>query len=176
VRLAVRTEYPWRGRVEVEVLDAPETEWTLSLRVPGWCGSATLDGAPVPAGRVDRRRSWSAGDVVVLALETPIRITEPDPRIDAVRGCVAIERGPLVYCVESADIHPRWELEDLRWDPRLPPAETARPDIGDDVVGVALAVVGPDATGGPAGLTAGAVPYFAWGNRSNGAMRVWLPR
>ena len=111
-----------------------------------------------------------------------VRVTEPDPRVDAVRGCVAIERGPLVYCLESADLPPGTRLEDLRWDPERAPAAVPRPDIGDDVVGVAVPVLhrppgGPGAAdAGPGELWAGAVPYFAWANRGAGAMRVWVPR
>jgi DUF1680 family protein len=104
----------------------------------------------------------------------PVRVTEPDPRVDAVRGCVAVERGPLVYCVETADAPPGVELEDLRWDGRRQPVEVARPDIADGVVGVAVPVVHvaqPDAE-----LTAGAIPYYAWANRRPEGMRVWIPR
>ncbi|HET9290997.1 MAG TPA: glycoside hydrolase family 127 protein, partial [Actinomycetes bacterium] len=100
-----------------------------------------------------------------------VRVTEPDPRVDAVRGCVAVERGPLVYCVESADAPPGTELEELRWDPGRAPATVPRPDVGPGGVGVTVPV-----TGRGAALSAGAVPYFAWANRGAGAMRVWIPR
>jgi DUF1680 family protein len=188
VRLAVRTGYPWHGRVTVEVVEAPERPWTLSLRVPQWCRSAVLTGPggtrprAAGAGYAELARSWTPGDTAVLELELPVRVTEPDPRVDAVRGCVAIERGPLVYCLESADLPPGSRLEDLRWDPRRAPAAVLRPDIGDGVVGIEVPVArGP--AGGPGtadagadGLSAGAVPYFAWANRGAEAMRVWIPR
>jgi DUF1680 family protein len=188
VRLAVRTGYPWQGRVTVEVVEAPGRPWTLSLRVPQWCRSAALsrpDGAgPLAAGAgyAELTRRWTAGEVAALELELPVRVTEPHPRVDAVRGCVAVERGPLVYCLESADLPPGVALEELRWDPRREPAEVPRPDLADAVVGIAVPVVrglaagGPAAADGEAGLTAGAVPYFAWANRGAGAMRVWIPR
>jgi uncharacterized protein len=175
VRLSVRTGYPWEGRVAVEVAETPERPWTLSLRVPGWCRSATLaapgrDG-PVAAGAAEVTRRWAAGDRVVLDLDLPVRVTEPDPRVDAVRGCVAVERGPLVYCVEAADAPPGTELEELRWDPGRAPAAVPRPDVGPGVVGVTVPVAGRGAA-----QSAGAVPYFAWANRGAGAMRVWIPR
>ena len=179
VRLSVRTGYPWDGRVTVQVDRAPERPWTLSLRVPGWCRSATLTGpdgdGPVAAGpgAAELSRRWRAGDTVVLDLDLPVRVVEPDPRVDAVRGCVAVERGPLVYCIESADLPAGTELEDLRWDPGREPVTTPRPDLGDAVVGVTVPVAGL----GPAGSgAAGAIPYFAWANRGAGAMRVWVPR
>jgi uncharacterized protein len=109
---------------------------------------------------------------VVLHLDTPVRRTDPDPRVDAVRGCVAFERGPLVYCVESADLPDGAVLEDLRWDPSREPVAVPRPDLGDGVIGVVIPV-----PRSPAGDdTVPAVPYHAWANRGVGGMRVWLPR
>ena len=188
VRLAVRTGYPWHGRVTVEVVEAPDHAWTLSLRVPRWCRSAVLTGPgggrprAVGTGYAELTGPWKAGDTAVLELDLPVRVTEPDPRVDAVRGCVAVERGPLVYCLESADLPPGNQLEDLRWDRRREPAVVPRPDIGDGVIGITVPVVRRPAGGsgtaedGPADLSAGAVPYFAWANRGAGAMRVWIPR
>jgi len=186
-RLAVRTGYPWQGRVEVEVVEAPGRPWTLSLRVPGWCRSATLTGPgsepprAAAAGYAELSRPWRAGEVAVLDLELPVRVTEPDPRVDAVRGCVAVERGPLVYCLESADLPPGVALEELRWDPRRDPVAVPRPDLGEEVVGVAVPVARAPDGSAPAGargdgLSAGAVPYLAWANRGAEAMRVWIPR
>jgi uncharacterized protein len=181
VRLAVRTGYPWDGRVTVEVTQTPGRPWTLSLRVPGWSRSATLSGpagaGPRSAGpgAAELSRRWAVGDTVTLELDLPVRVTEPDPRVDAVRGCVAVERGPLVYCLESADLPPGTELEALRWDPGREPAAAPRPDLGEAVVGIAVPLVGPGPDG-PAAVAAGAVPYFAWANRGAGAMRVWIPR
>jgi DUF1680 family protein len=104
-------------------------------------------------------------------------VVEPDPRVDAVRGCVAVERGPLVYCIESPDLPPGTELEELRWDPGREPVAAPRPDIGHGVVGVTVPVARRAAAGADgSGLTAGAIPYFAWANRGAAAMRVWVPR
>jgi hypothetical protein len=198
VRLSVQTDYPWHGRVVVLVDQAPAHPWTLSLRVPQWCRSATLTGpdggrpGPAGAGSVELTRLWRAGDTIVLDLDLPIRVTEPDPRVDAVRGCVAVERGPLVYCVESADAPPRTQLEDLRWDSAREAVTVSRPDVGDDVLGITIPVLrrestdagtdgsGTDGSGTDGaeghGLTTGAIPYFAWANRSVEGMRVWIPR
>jgi hypothetical protein len=107
--LAVQTSYPWDGRVTVDIVSAPERTWTLALRVPQWCTSAVVavgDADPVPAapGVFSETRAWRAGDRVVLDLDLAVRQVDPDPRVDAVRGCVAFERGPIVYCVESVDL------------------------------------------------------------------------
>jgi DUF1680 family protein len=178
VRLSMRTEYPWHGRVTVHIVQTPDEAWTLSLRVPGWCGSALLIGpdGTVRAGTgvVALARRWKAGDTVTLDLHLPVRVTTPDPHVDAVRGCVAVERGPLVYCVESADVPAGAELEELRWDPARPPVEVSRSDLAEGVVGVDVPVWRLDAVDG--GLVAGAIPYFAWANRTVAGMRVWIPR
>ena len=201
VRLAMESDYPWDGRVAVRIVETPESAWTLSLRVPAWCRDGRVEvagdtGAFVPGpGRIELQRRWSAGDLVVLDLAMPARITEPDPRIDAVRGCVALERGPLVYCLEDADLPSGTSLEQLELAPSANPVRVARPDLGPGVIGLSLGGLqrdggsapwpyrdaGAGEAGGPA--TAGAtpvelaaIPYLAWANRTGGTMRVWIPR
>ena len=118
------------------------------------------------------------------------RLTAPHPRIDAVRGCLAIERGPLVYCVEGADAPAGARVDDLRLDPAAPLRDVARDDLLGGIVAVEAAAAhqpgddwDPDWAYGPAGRAPGerrdapviAVPYALWGNRGDGPMRVWLP-
>jgi hypothetical protein len=106
-----------------------------------------------------------------LWLDMPARVTSPDPRVDAVRGCVALERGPLVYAVESADIPAGIELEDLTVSETIVPATVDRPDLGRSVAGLRAAGI---AAGGP--IEFDAIPYYAWANREVAGMRVWIPR
>jgi hypothetical protein len=142
VDLAVHTDYPWGGRIAVAVTAARSPESTLRLRVPGWCARATLElnGVPVDTepsrGYLSLRRRWRPGDRIVLDLTMPPRITWPHPDIDAVRGCVAIERGPLVYCVEGADLPSGAHLDALRLDTGAPVRAVARPDLLGGVVTV----------------------------------------
>jgi len=179
VELAVETDYPWDGRVTIHIVRTPGSTWELSLRIPAWCRSATLTDAagtrPVPTGRgvTTVEAEWAAGDSVVLDLDMPVRVVEPDPRVDAVRGCLAVERGPLVYCVESADLPPGMELEDLRWDRTRDAAPVGRDGLGPTLIGVEVPVVHREWTAG--GFTVAAVPYYTWGNRDDGGMRVWVP-
>jgi DUF1680 family protein len=98
--------------------------------------------------------------VAELVLPMPVRLTAAHPRVDAVRGCLAIERGPLVYAVEQADVST--PVDDLRLDP----ATVLEPSFRPDLLGGVTVLTAP-------GLTA--VPYFAWANRGIGPMRVWLP-
>lgn len=182
VHVDVATDYPWDGRVVLTVTtDAPIE---LSLRVPSWATEALLDGEPadVVDGYTDVRRDWSAGATVTLDLPMRARVIRPHPRIDAVRGCVAVARGPLVYAVEQADLPAGVTLEDVRIDPAAPITAGRLPDIP-----VTLTASGTvehpasdelyparvDLEGEPLELTA--IPYFLWGNRTPGPMRVWLP-
>jgi DUF1680 family protein len=180
VRLAIETGYPWDGDVVVRVVDTPAEAWTLTMRVPEWAGGgATIryaEGETVSleagARTVDVRRAWSPGDRLVLRLDLHVRTTEPDRRVDAVRGCVALERGPLVYCFETADLPPGVALEDIELDPTATPTEVARPDLAEPIVGLTAAGITADGTP----IQVGAIPYFAWANRTVDAMRVWIPR
>jgi uncharacterized protein len=193
----VRTDYPWDGRVEIEVTETPAEPWALSLRVPGWCRDARLEVASestaVPArGYARLERSWRPGDRVLLELAMPPRLTAPHPRIDAVRGCLAIERGPLVYCLESVDAPVGTGVDDVVIDAGGPLEEVPRPDLLDGIVAVVATArhrparwngTWPYAEAGGSGharadgppISLLAVPYALWGNRGDGAMRVWTP-
>jgi DUF1680 family protein len=183
----VDTAYPFEGRVEVAVSAAPRHEVELALRVPQWAEGATVDGKPVPAGAYARlRRVFQPGDLVVLELPMTPRLLVADERFDALRGCVALARGPLVYAAEQAD-QPGVTLEDIRLDPGAPVRPEHRPDLlggvtvlrargAVTVAGTASAyprygTAAPPAR--PVDLTL--IPYYAWANRGPHAMRVWIP-
>jgi len=188
--LTVTTGYPWHGAVKVRVDATGDAPWSLSLRVPAWAGGARLvtpEGSTrVTAGYTVVSRTWRAGDQVRLELPITPRWTAADPRIDAVRGCVAVERGPLVYCAESVDHDPAVALEEVHVDGTAPIAEHAMRALGRDVVSLEVpAPSAPVAGNGwpygsistteaePGNLTL--VPYHLWANRGPATMRVWLP-
>jgi DUF1680 family protein len=155
-QLEVKTGYPWDGRVEITVRRPVEG---FELRWRDW------------------RASPRDGEVVVLDLPLPVRLIAAHPRVDAVRGQVALARGPVVYCVEQADHDV--PLEQLRIDPDRPP--TAQNGRLEGVANVAPAggdvlygeYARPSSATGETKLTA--IPYFRWSNRGPGAMRVWIP-
>jgi hypothetical protein len=202
VAVNARTDYPWHGVITLTVEETPrDRPWTLCLRIPQWCrqyrvqcGTRTYDqsDAPVTDGWLRLDGPWTPGDKVVLELGLEPRLTAADPRVDAVRGCVAIERGPLVYCLEQVD-HPGGGLDDVVIDTTRPLAVKHRPDLLGGVTTVVaagcrrqlptggwwpyrLAETVPDAAP-PAGepVELSAIPYYAWANRQDGGMRVWLP-
>lgn len=198
VRLTVETEYPNDGVVTVRVEESPEQPWTLSLRIPVWSRGATLevagqghDATPDTQGYVRVERTWAPGDVVRLELPMPVRLTVAHPAVDAVRGSVAIERGPVTYCLESPDQPDGVELDHVE----LVAGGALRVVPRDDLLGGTLAIEADglvrDDSGwvGHAGwatlgeeppaparkVTLTAVPYYLWANRGPSAMRVWVP-
>jgi DUF1680 family protein len=184
-RVKVRTEYPWDGRVEIEVLEPGG--FTLSLRVPAWSADTKLDGDAVPAGDyVHLHRDWAAGDTVTLELDMRPRVVFPHPRIDAIRGCAAIERGPLVYCLEGADAPAGARVDDLRLDPGGELRAVSREDLLGGIVAIEASGAhrpaedgewpyGEPSNGSAKPVSLLAVPYSHWGNRGEGGMRVWTP-
>ncbi len=186
--LNVATRYPEDGHIRVIVAEAPTDAVTVRLRVPSWAVGATLttpDGAAaaVAPGWVDVERTFTAGDVIQLNLGDGLRVTWPDERVDAVRGTAAIERGPLVLCLESTDLPPDVSLDSVR----LP--EGFAPVLSNDGARVKLAIVAaehaassapPFSARPPAStvqqlMEVPLVPYHRWAERGPSEMRVFLP-
>lgn len=200
--LDVRTSYPWDERVDITVTASGNDPWTLALRVPSWCRDARLSvngslvRAGVQEGYLRVTRTWRPGDVVSLVLAMPPRLVAAHPRVDAVRGSAALARGPVVYCLEHADLPPSLDgvlFEDLELDASRPlDVATPRDGIAPAVAPVSILATLRARPAEPAGLhalyrplrpeTAGtvtatvpAIPYFLWANREPGPMRVWIP-
>jgi DUF1680 family protein len=166
LRLQVDSAYPDDGAVTVTVVDAPAQERTLSLRVPQWAGG----------GRHVERRVFTPGEQVRVAWPMRPRWTFPDPRIDAVRGCAAVEVGPVVMCAESIDQEDGVNLDELQVDTSVAPEASA-------VKGRCLRPVEqswpyrdqhPTAER-PEPIVVPLVPYHRWARRGPSTMRVWLP-
>ncbi|GIE94634.1 hypothetical protein Ari01nite_20990 [Paractinoplanes rishiriensis] len=194
-QLAVRTDYPWDERITLTVTAAGGPgPWTLALRVPSWCRDARLsvNGSVVRTGAQEGylrlNRTWKAGDRVELTLAMPARIVAAHPRVDAVRGSVALARGPVVYCLEHADLPPHLSgtlFEDLELDLSRPlelgtgtlaPVTIRVPVlVRDDADGSLYRPYPPSAVGDGRAATVPAIPYFLWANRAAGPMRVWIP-
>lgn len=191
VEVELSTGYPRTGAVRARIGRGSSRPWTLTFRIPAWAGEATVTYRPVAGeprtvtsreAAVQVTEAFSAGDELELELPMPATFVEPDPRIDAVRGCVAVQRGPIVYCAESPVSDPAApDLAAIRVDPSAPPL------VADGDAVVVQAAVSPqrddawpyrsrreEAAGGsfePLGL----IPYHDWGHRGLSTMRVWLP-
>ena len=184
VGLEVSTDYPQDGRVTVRVVETDGRPWTLTLRVPPWAAGAELvdpDGPrTVAPGTAIVERPFTVGDEVTLTMPIEPRWTYPDSRIDAVRGCVAVERGPLVMCAESVDLPGARPVDVVRVDPSRPPRDR------DGTVVVTGALIDPperpwpyadDVDSAPTSTPVDVplIPYHQWANRGPSTMRVWLP-
>ena len=188
VALTVRTGYPYDGDVVITVAEAGE--FTVSVRIPPWAADATAhlgdDQLAVDAPVLRVRRSFAAGDTLTLRLPMLPRVSVPDARIDAVRGTVAIERGPLVLCLESTDLPDGVALDDvfltdadLRATGRgaIATLQRRRSSVG----GLSPWPYGVENTQPENGEVDGGQvdvelqPYFHWANRGPSTMRVWIP-
>lgn len=195
VALSVRTEYPWDGKIVVRVGSAATQQWMLCLRIPAWARQFALqiNGQSAPAvrndfGYIEIDRVWQSGDTVELTLPVEPTWVYPNPRVDAVRGCVALESGPLVYCFESHDQSADISLDDIRVQTQATIGRTSQPIPGN---GAAMEVYATmpaaswraelyrhgafDTQGKERQVSLVAIPYYAWGNRGMRTMRVWVP-
>ncbi|WP_203580065.1 glycoside hydrolase family 127 protein [Microbacterium hibisci] len=194
VAFDVETDYPVSGLIRVisradAATDAP---WTLTLRVPAWAEGArvqvvTADGAvaedrEATTGSVEVRRAFRAGDVVELDLPMAPRLNAPDERIDAVRGCLVVERGPEVFALESVDLGATG-VDDVA---AVALAPAAVPVERDGRVWIEVVPLTADGGGWPYTAPGGAleaaasvqvplVPYHEWAERGPSTMRVWIP-
>jgi hypothetical protein len=186
------TAYPRDGRVRIDVLEAPVGECTVAVRMPGWCKEARLavNGSPVDVagtetdGYIRLPRTWIAGDCVELDLVmNPVRmLANPAVRADA--GRVAVQCGPLVYCLEECDngsgLHritlPGSSALQLTFDGNLLGganmvyAQGFRQ--GDEGWGSSL--YQPDAKARFRPVNVKFIPYYLWANREPGEMTVWV--
>lgn len=187
--LRVRTDYPEDERVDIEVLEAPDRTVDLRLRVPAWAQGASVTRGSRDAA-VTASPGWTTlagirpGERLSLTLPLVPRLTWPDPRIDALRGTVAVERGPRVMCLESTDLAAAHRLDEVRIDSRAPLA--VEPDGAVRATGASIAVAAagdalpyvsavhlPVPVGRPLDLTL--VPYHDWAERGPAQMRVFIP-
>lgn len=110
LRVTQATAYPWQGEVALTVAPVHPAEFTLYLRIPTWAEGAGVTsngqatGIPVTPGRyLALRRVWQPGDRVELRLPLSPVAMACHPRAAENRGSVAVQRGPLVYCLEAVD-------------------------------------------------------------------------
>ena len=168
MKIKQETLYPWDGGVRISFSDS--WKGALRVRIPGWCSSYTvaLNGYPVESpevrdGYVVLDRKWKPGESVILQMDMPAEMVAADPRIKEDEGMRAVQRGPVVYCMEAID-NPDYEDAVLTEDTVLEPVSE------------------PDNLGGIWKVTAHTpqgdlnfVPYYSWDNREACPMRVWVP-
>ena len=191
VKLTQKTNYPWSGSVDIAFEMNEPAVFALKLRVPGWCRQARVSINGLPAdlsgimsnGYISIEREWTSRDQVELELPMPVErmVAHPSVRDDA--GRVALQRGPIVFCLEEADncapvhqiiltreseIEARFEEDLLNGTFTLNGEALALGDKGWD-----RALYSMDSPTKTA-CTIKAIPYCLWANRGAGRMAVWI--
>ncbi|UCG46706.1 MAG: glycoside hydrolase family 127 protein [Phycisphaerales bacterium] len=202
IKLSQKTGYPWKGQVRISVEPDKSERFSVYVRIPGWARNEAVpsdlykfledaddqvvlkvNGAPV-SPKIERgyariEREWRKGDAIELELPMPVRRIIAHPSITADRDRVALQRGPVVFCLESKDNGGQVLNLAIEDDARL---ETEfRPDLLNGVVVITgnarLAKRTLDGSVVPAGQKQfTAIPYYAWAHRGRGQMTVWPAR
>jgi hypothetical protein len=199
VALTQETDYPWDGGINLKVDPEAPVDFTLHIRIPGWAQGELIPGGlyhyledetlpeeevilKVNGKRIRKMhmekgyavidREWKKGDRVEVELPMNVRLVAGNPRIEDTHGKIVLMRGPMVYCVEEADNERYFGDEDEVY--LLPAGLKAeyRDDLLDGVVSIQGTASIPT-IGEVINFTA--IPYYAWSNRGQGHMKVWLP-
>jgi len=190
-RLTLESRLPWEGRAKMTVHTASPVTYTLAFRSPGWCSSPRFTG-PEGLERTERdgyvyfTGVWRDGDSVTLDFPMEVRLNSADPRVREDLGKAAITRGPLCYCMEEADNGADLHLCRINAS-AAGQTVTGKVGIGGRTMTM-LKVPGfrqePPADGAPLysgymppkerPVTLKFIPYYAWANRGEGEMRVWV--
>jgi DUF1680 family protein len=199
LKLAQKTNYPWDGVADITVTPAKPAEFTFYLRVPGWSDGTqvAVNGKPVsgatPGQYLALRRRWSSGDVINVKFGMTPQVIEANPRVVDDYGRVAVQRGPLVYCLEQLDQPDGVQLFDVALDVRQKGPSAFHEELRKDLLGGIVILKHSGAVSEKsnsrnalyrpyAGEASKArevelkfVPYYAWANRAGTPMQVWTP-
>jgi DUF1680 family protein len=199
LKVEQKTNYPWDGAVEISVTPAKSTEFTFYLRIPEWCNSAqvAVNGKSMsgvtPGQYLAVRRRWSPRDAIHLKFGMAPQVIEANRRVVDDYGRVAVQRGPLVYCLEQLDQPQGVSLYDVSLDLRQDSSSAFHEEFDKDLLGgiVVLKHAGAWAektssdgklyraytTTVPKGrqVELKFIPYYAWANRAATPMQVWTP-
>ncbi|MHC4991139.1 MAG: glycoside hydrolase family 127 protein, partial [Planctomycetota bacterium] len=203
VGITQATAYPWNGKVAITIEPQTPSDFTVNIRVPGWATgspvpsdlyeyvsgtkgsgfSLSVNGRSIPSpelvrGYVRLAKHWKRGDTITLELDMPVRLVRSHEKVSENRGRLALERGPIVYCLESIDngghVRNVWMPEDGSF------VTEHRSDLlgGVTVIKGKAFAMHRDTADGPGHATPidlMAVPYYAWDHREPSEMTVWIP-
>lgn len=172
VILQQKSNYPWDGQIELTLESEEDIDLALNLRLPGWCKNAEIKVNDQPKkysinekGYIRLNETWKSGDLITLSLDMPIEIVYSHPKVKANIGKVAIQRGPLVYCIEGVDNDQKYELISIDQNTKyLKPYHSK-------LFGGIVMIKGVNKE---TNVNFKLVPYYVWGNREPGYMDVWI--
>ena len=192
VRIEQETRYPWDGNVKLRITPNSPQQFTMKLRIPDWCTDPSLRfngqavALEVQHGYAELKCEGKRSYTIELDLPMPIVRMRAHPEVEADRGCVALQRGPVVFCLEGVDN--KCDVRTLA----LPRQAKLEENFREDLLGGVMTIHGTGlvAEGGPADgweqplyeparttrpVEFTAIPYCVWDNREAGTMTVWLP-
>jgi DUF1680 family protein len=196
LKVTQKTNYPWDGGVEITVAPAEPSDFTFYLRIPGWADRAQVavnskgvSGA-TPGQYLPIRRRWASGDMIQLKMDVTPQVIEANPRVADDTGRVAIQRGPLIYCLEEIDQPSGVSLSDVAVNPGRQPAEQFHTEFRRDLLGGMVVLHHTGAIFERAtsekklysrysreektrNVPLTFIPYYAWANRDATSMQVW---
>ena len=169
ILLTQETDYPWDGSVKLTISTSQPLEKEIRLRIPNWCKTydLSINGKRINVSEEKGYaviKDWKSQDVIALDMDMPVEIVAADPHVKENFGKRAIQRGPLVYCMEEID-NPEY-FDQLQ----LSPSTTFQTAFVSDILNGIKTIK----TNGRA-QSATFIPYYAWDNRKAGKMRVWIP-
>ena len=194
-----KTNYPWGDTASITVTPEKTSEFAFYLRIPGWSDrtQVTVNGkaiSGVTAGQyLALRRRWLPGDVVSVKFDLTTHVVEANPRVVDDYGRVAMQRGPLVYCLEQLDQPEGIALADVRMDVGQKPSSQFHEEFRGDLLGGVVVLNGVGAVNDDSRSRSGLyfrynretsknlaakltlIPYYAWANRAGTPMQVWTP-
>lgn len=196
VTISQETQYPWDGKVQISVSPEKASSFNLRLRIPGWANDQVVPGdlysfiSPeadsvsikvngeavnytTEKGYALINRQWAPGDVVSYSIPMSIRRVLANSKVADDSGKVAIERGPMVYCLEGVDNVPEMMKLSLPDSSKLSAAYTPE-KLGGVMTISGDALLSESLKSQSKTITA--IPYFAWNNRGANEMKVWMPR
>ncbi|WP_455625665.1 glycoside hydrolase family 127 protein [Parabacteroides sp.] len=169
ILLKQETDYPWDGSVKLTISTSQPLEKEIRLRIPNWCKTydLSINGKRINVSEEKGYaviKDWKSQDVIALDMDMPVEIVAADPHVKENIGKRAIQRGPLVYCMEEID-NPEYFNQI-----QLSPSTTFQTVFVSDILNGIKTIK----TNGRA-QSATFIPYYAWDNRKAGKMRVWIP-
>ncbi len=195
LELTQETQYPWDGTIKITLDQCPSQSWSLNLRIPSWADKADIQingkatKHPIQPGTyATLQRKWKAGDTIQLNLPMQPFMLEAHPLVEEDRNQTAVQRGPIVYCLESCDLDAQVDIDDIA----LSLNSTLVPAYNPDLLGGVTILKTQGLQLGQEDwnestlyrkrsevsiptLDLRLIPYYAWGNRGRSEMSVWLP-
>lgn len=192
VHISQQSELPWKGNVRYSIKQAQSSRWSLALRIPSWSNGTkiSINGEliditdSIKDGYAIIDRTWNDGDSVELLFDLSVKRMKTHPNVKANAGKVALQRGPLVYCLEQADNGSHLFHLSLPSDANL--EVSYKEDLADGVYTIVADGVSELASDWGSELYAcdlatsyktqklTFIPYYTWANRGEGEMMVWV--